>query len=427
MGSTGCKSLSDEMADRKPGPDSESAEVPAAKPSSAVTGPRISSLLQQHHELLIEQWIALVLSDPEVPEAHRLSEEALRDHIPRLLARMHDLLMAETTKLTAASAVRSSVIRGSVASPAQAHAHHRFANGYTLGHALREMTHFRATVVDLCGKEGARLEGQEAKLLQAMIDAALTTVAVEMEHAARNELEVERERLRQEVEFRERFMGILGHDLRNPLSAVINAATLLQESEYIPTSERWIVDRIAASADRMTRMISDLLDVTRARSGGRLPVRPAPTDLRVICLQVTEELKMVHQGRSILISSRGDTTGEWDADRIAQLVQNLVSNALDYSAAESSIRVAVHGRPGVALLRVHNSGPAIPPDLARTIFEPFQRGEDETRASDGLGLGLFIAHQIATSHGGSLEVRSGPVLGTTFTARLPRTSTPTHA
>ena len=376
-------------------------------------------LLSQHHEYLIEQWISLVLSDPEVPEANRLSEDALRDHIPRLLARMRDLLLAQTARFTPD---RSAEIKGSVDLPAQAHAKHRFANGYTLAHALREMTHFRATVVDLCGKEGARLEGQEAKLLQAMIDAALTTVAVEMEQAARADLEVERERLRQEVEFRERFMGILGHDLRNPLSAVLNAATLLQESESVPASDAWILQQITTSADRMARMISDLLDVTRARSGGRLPVRPGPTDLHAICLQVMEELKMVHRDRVIVLRARGETRGEWDADRIAQLVQNLVSNALDYSLAETKIRIAIHGGHAGALLRVHNRGPAIPPELADTIFEPFQRGEGEARTSDGLGLGLFISHQIATSHGGSLQVRSGPVLGTTFTATLPRTA-----
>ena len=386
------------------------------------SGPRIAALLHEHQELLIEQWIALVLSDPEVPEASRLSEVALRDHMPRLLTRMRDLLIEQTSK---PSTTARADISGSIASPAQAHALHRFASGYTLGHALREMTHFRATVVDLCGKEGACLEGQEAKLLQAMIDAALTTVAVEMEQAARNDLEIERERLRQEVEFRERFMGILGHDLRNPLSAIVNAATLLHESDSVPSTDVWVLQRISTSANRMTRMISDLLDVTRARSGGRLPVRPASADLHAICLQVAEEFKMVHQNRMIVVRSRGDTRGEWDADRIAQLVQNLVGNALDYSPAETSIQIAVHGGHKGVLVRVYNRGPAIPPDHARSIFEPFQRGADETRTSEGLGLGLFIAYQIATSHGGTLQVRSGPILGTTFTATLPRTTPPT--
>jgi signal transduction histidine kinase len=409
------------MGNNTSGPESTS--VPEAPASHSPTGPRIAALLSEHQEQLIEQWITLVLSDPEVPEANRLSEEALRDHIPRLLARMRDLLLAQSARLTPTVA-RHAEINGSVASSAQAHALHRFANGYTLGHALREMTHFRATVVDLCGKAGARLEGQEAKLLQAMIDAALTTVAVEMEQAARADLEVERERLRQEVAFRERFMGILGHDLRNPLSAIINAATLLQETESVPASEAWVLQQITTSADRMARMISDLLDVTRARSGGRLPVRPGSADLHAICLQVMEELRMVHQGRVIVLRARGETRGKWDADRIAQLVQNLVSNALDYSAAETSIRIAVHGGQARAVLRVHNRGPAIPPEQARSIFEPFQRGDGETRTSDGLGLGLFIAHQIATSHGGSLRVRSGPVLGTTFTATLPQSVPP---
>ena len=379
--------------------------------------PRISSLLHQHHELLIEQWIQLVLSDPEVPEANRLSEVALRDHIPRLLARMRDMLVAQAAR----SAANDAAIQISISSPAQAHAHHRFANGYTLGHAMREMTHFRATVVDLCGREGARLEGDEAKLLQAMIDAALITVAVEMEQAARTDLEIERERLRQEVEFRERFMGILGHDLRNPLSAVVNAATLLQESDYVPAQEAWILERITKSADRMARMISDLLDVTRARSGGRLAIRPSQVDLRALCLQVTEELKMVYQGRLVLVRGAGDTTGDWDADRIAQLVQNLTGNALDYSPGGTPVRIAIQSTGASVRLSIHNRGPTIPVEKMASIFEPFQRGGDEARPSNGLGLGLFIAAEIAASHGGTLRVRSGPIQGTTFILALPRT------
>ena len=376
--------------------------------------PRIASLLHEHHELLIEQWIQLVLRDPDVPEANRLSELDLRDHIPRLLARMRELLITQ--------AANQAAIQFGISHPAQAHALHRFANGYTLAHAMREMTHFRATVVDLCGREGARLEGDEAKHLQAIIDATLITVAVEMEQAARNELEVERERLRQEVEFRERFMGILGHDLRNPLSAVVNAATLLQESDYVPQTDTWILQRITTSADRMARMISDLLDVTRARNGGRLPIRPSRVDLRVICLQVTEELKMVYQDRVVLVRATGDTTGEWDADRIAQLVQNLAGNALDYSVGATPVRISIQARGGSVRLSVHNRGPSIPVEKMAAIFEPFQRGGDEMQPSNGLGLGLFIASQIAASHGGSLRVRSGPIQGTTFTASLPRTT-----
>jgi len=386
--------------------------------SLSTPAPRISSLLHEHHELLIEQWIQLVLNDPEVPEANRLSELALRDHIPRLLARMRELLIAQA----AMSAANDAAIQFSVSSSAQAHALHRFANGYTLAHAMREMTHFRATVLDLCGREGARLEGEEAKLLQAMIDAALVTVAVEMEQAARNDLEIERERLRQEVDFRERFMGILGHDLRNPLSAVVNAATLLHESAYVPPEDAWILQRITTSADRMARMISDLLDVTRARNGGQLPIRPSRVDLRVICLQVTEELKMVYRDRMILVRSTGDTTGEWDADRIAQLVQNLAGNALDYSVGETPVRIAIHVGPTSVRLHVHNRGPTIPVEKMAAIFEPFQRGGDETQPSNGLGLGLFITAEIAAVHGGSLRVRSGPIQGTTFTVSLPRTA-----
>lgn len=386
--------------------------------SPPTPAPRIASLLHEHHELLIEQWIQLVLSDPEVPEANRLTELALRDHIPRLLARMRDLLVAQSARLAATTA--SDRAAHQVSSFAQAHALHRFANGYTLGHAMREMTHFRAAVVDLCGREGARLEGEEAKLLQAMIDAALITVAVEMEQAARNDLEIERERLRQEVEFRERFMGILGHDLRNPLSAVVNAATLLHESEYVPASDTWILQRITTSAGRMARMISDLLDVTRARSGGHLPVRTGRVDLGIICGQVVEELRMVHQGRTILVRAQGDLTGEWDADRISQLIQNLVGNAIDYGEPNMPVRIALHGTEGAVRLSVHNRGPSIPADRAAAIFEPFQRGAAETQTSQGLGLGLFIAAQIAASHEGALRVRSGKIQGTTFTARLPR-------
>jgi len=231
---------------------------------------------------------------------------------------------------------------------------------------------------------------------------------------------LEQELARQRSEFEQQLLGIVGHDLRNPLSAIFVSAELLKMRV---TDERLTrpLSRIISSAERATGIIRDLLDLTRIRMGGAIPVQPKPTDFNEVVRQVVEEYRASHPERDLQLSQPQEGQGEWDADRLAQVVSNLVSNALQYSPAGTPIRVEMEATEHEVRLRVHNAGPRIPEALQPYIFEPFKRGHEDT-ASKSLGLGLFIVERIVSAHGGTIECRSTDSEGTTFLVRLPRTA-----
>lgn len=227
--------------------------------------------------------------------------------------------------------------------------------------------------------------------------------------------------LRQTAEFRERFLGIVSHDLRNPLGAILLSARTLLRAEGPSESQRRALQRIVTSAERMGRMINELLDLTRARLGGGIPLSRQPVELRGLCQQVLEELEATHPGREIRVHAEGNLQGEWDADRLNQLLGNLGKNALDYSPEGTPVDLSLVDEGEWVRVEVHNQGPPIPEEHLASLFEPFRRARrEEDSASSGLGLGLFIADQIVQAHGGSIGVRSTAEAGTTFSVRLPR-------
>ncbi|MGA9521324.1 MAG: PAS domain S-box protein, partial [Myxococcaceae bacterium] len=200
------------------------------------------------------------------------------------------------------------------------------------------------------------------------------------------------ELLERQAHFREQFIGILGHDLRNPLSAISVASQLLLR-QGLPETQTRLVSRIAASADRMVGMISDLLDLTRARLGGGIPVTPRIVNLRDVCRHVVEEHELAHPEGAISFDTHGSFWGEWDPDRIAQVLSNLVGNALEHGSQATPVRVSLsEAGPEAVRFAVHNEGPAIPAETLPLLFDPFRRGAQtgSGRGSRGLGLGLYI-------------------------------------
>jgi signal transduction histidine kinase len=231
--------------------------------------------------------------------------------------------------------------------------------------------------------------------------------------------------MEQAVRFSELFAGMLGHDLRNPLSAITTSAELLArraESDRISKP----VSRILASAERMERMIGQLLDFTRIRLGQGLPQEAAPVDLGELARAIIDELEPVFERRIELISV-GSVQGTWDRDRLSQLLSNLAANACQHGALGEPIVVRLDGsRADAVTLEITNGG-LIPPELKPRIFEPFRRARSRTRApadrpdrSSGLGLGLHISEQIAQALDGSIGVVSEPETGTCFRVQLPR-------
>jgi signal transduction histidine kinase len=228
-------------------------------------------------------------------------------------------------------------------------------------------------------------------------------------------------RMRQTAEFRERFLGVVSHDLRNPLNAILLSANALLHTEGIPASHTKMVRRIVTSGERMVRMIGELLDFTRGRLGGGIPIHPQPANLRHLCRHVLEELEVSHPGRELRLKAEGHFLGTWDPDRLTQLLGNLGKNALDYSPASTSVDFTLHDEGDTVRVEVHNEGPPIPCALLSGVFEPFRRAvEGDGHPTSGLGLGLYIVERIAQAHGGTVAVRSTGEEGTTFTLRLPR-------
>jgi signal transduction histidine kinase len=234
---------------------------------------------------------------------------------------------------------------------------------------------------------------------------------IEREHAAL----VEAEQI-----FRERLLGIVGHDLRNPLAAIDSWVQLLKLSPALGASERTAAVRIGGSVERMRRMIEQLLDFTRARQAGGIPIAPRVVDLGAICRGVVEELASAHPGRLDFHAEGADLVGHWDGDRLAQVVSNLAGNALRHGDG-GSITLRAFGAAGSVRLDVHNSGRAIPAADLPYLFDPYRRGRSASHGTgDNLGLGLYIVQQIVRAHGGSIRVHSTDAEGTTFTVELPR-------
>ncbi len=213
----------------------------------------------------------------------------------------------------------------------------------------------------------------------------------------------------------ELLLGIVGHDLRNPLDSILMGTSILLEHGELPPPHVKTLMRVRSSSRRMVRMIADLLDFQRSRQGG-LPIARTPVALRDVIAQVVEEMEVSHPTRAITFSDNGRAMGSWDADRFAQLVSNLVGNALQHSPVSTAVDVSMKESGDAIVIEVANEHASpIPADALRRLFEPFRRGPK----SSGLGLGLYIVKQIAAAHGGSVEAISRADR-TSFTVTLPR-------
>ncbi len=213
---------------------------------------------------------------------------------------------------------------------------------------------------------------------------------------------------------KDRLMGIASHDLKNPLSAVKMGAQLLARSERLNDHERQVVAHIAASAERMSRLISQLLDLTRVRLGGGLALERKEVELVPLIHALVEETRL---GAGRTIEERlAPVTVNADPDRLAQVVSNLLSNAAKHGEPSAPIVVRLREVEGRAELCVENRGEPISPSMLDTLFEPFVQGPDAAR--DGLGLGLFISREVMHAHGGTLTVSSSVEGVTRFVAAL---------
>ncbi len=232
-------------------------------------------------------------------------------------------------------------------------------------------------------------------------------------------------------EFQERFIAILGHDLRNPLSAIDMGVSILrqrleetEETEAEDDTEIRVLDRMKASSRRMSRMIEQILDLTRTRLGGGLGLRPTVMNLARTIHATVEELRIAHPTRAIELQCPPSLLGTWDSDRLEQVFSNLIGNAVHYGRPDRPVQIVALDSGDDVIVSVHNDGTPIPQTLQGQLFNPFRRGERDSKAvgTAGIGLGLYISSEIVLAHGGTIELRSTAVEGTTFRVTLPRSA-----
>jgi signal transduction histidine kinase len=223
-----------------------------------------------------------------------------------------------------------------------------------------------------------------------------------------------REKLEAAAQMRDRFTSVLGHDLRNPLSTVLMGAQQIARSDASDGIRR-TANRLTRAAERMQRLVGDLLDLVRVREGGEILLRPRPTDLAVLAREIVSEFELAHPERRIVVETSGAVVGEWDADRLAQICSNLLSNAIRHGANDANVSMRVAATNDNATLTVENRGSPIPIEIRPHLFDPFRRG---STSGHGLGLGLFIVREVARAHGGDVAFTSDDER-TAFTVRLP--------
>jgi signal transduction histidine kinase len=337
---------------------------------------------------------------------------ALRDHAKEMLGVIaRDLEMPQTERQQADKAKgESDADEHQAPTAAQEHGAGRAESGFTVAQMVSEFRALRASVLRLWSKQQrdvAVTDLEDATRFNESIDQAIAESVT---------------RFTQEVsQSKERFLAILGHDLRTPLGAIITSTGFILDTGELAEPYHTLITRIASSARRMNQLVTDLLEFMRTRFGDTIPVVRGEMDARRMVLDVVAEVAASNPSSTLQIETSGELRGHWDRDRLTQALTNLVGNAVHHGSDKWPIKVAAHGALEEVVISVHNKGPIIRREELGPIFQAMTRGSsDGSRDRRHLGLGLYIVDKIVAAHGGSIDVRSSEDEGTTFTVHLPR-------
>jgi signal transduction histidine kinase len=376
---------------------------------------KLSDFLRSHAKEILCAWDEFASTVEHVGKA--LDQRALRDHAAQILqAIAADLDRPQSdAQQIAKSRGETDRAEGSADSAAETHADTRIQAGFAIDAMITEYRALRASVLRMWAADKHGDVPREDELRQ------LTRFNEAIDQALAESVARYTEQVRHYTNL---FMGMLGHDIRNPLGTIrLSAQLLIRRGDLTADAAAPIVN----SARRIQDIVELIVDFSRAQADGAMPVHPVPCDLGRLVRDVVEETRVRHP-LALMEIEVAEEHGEWDKGRIGQLLSNLLQNALSYGSRTETVTVRLKGHPDVIALSVNNRGPIIPFADRERLFEPRARGTnaDEERAPEGLGLGLYICREIVKAHGGTLSLTSNAIDGTTFTAQLPRVATGTQ-
>ena len=371
----------------------------------------ISDFITLRMETILVEWEAFASTFGAA--ADKMSSHELRDHARQILEyAANDIRQAESTHETLAKSQGRSAYPTRDESASSIHGRLRYASGFTLLQLIAEYRALRASVLKLWQQECPLVSAASVNDMMRFneaIDQSLAEAAVAYNAKLSDTRDV--------------FLAILGHDLRSPLAATATAGAYLSRPGAFDDQVVQTGERITRSAATMTTMVNDLLGLARTQLGDGIPIERRDCDLLDMCRWAIEDANAAHPRAQFELRASGDLTGSFDLARLQQLLTNLANNAAQYGTPKTPIVIYATGDSDRVVLKVHNHGAAIPtqalPDLFSLLVQlPEQDGNPRPRNS--LGLGLYVAKQIAVAHGGDIDVASDGVAGTIFTAVVPR-------
>ncbi len=376
---------------------------------------RLASFITENLEEILVEWEAFASS--LLAPGQVMTSLALRDHASQILLAIAEDIESSQTDLEQAYKSKGCVqIAEATRTAAMTHGALRHLAGFDLRQLAAEFRALRASVLRLWLKRGVADESAfyEMTRFNEAIDQALAeSISNYSDEVARS---------------RDTFLAILGHDLRSPLSAIANSGLFLSAPGLLPAGAPLeAARRVTRGAARMTAMIRDLLEYTRARLGRSIPLAPEAGDMEHVCRLAYDEIRAIHPERAFRLELSGDLKGRFDPERLQQVLSNLLNNAVRHGEKLEPITLSAHGDADKVTLRVKNRGRPIPADQLQVIFNPLVQipsglVDEDADASTSLGLGLYIAREIVEMHGGTIEAESSAGDGTVFSARLPRAS-----
>lgn len=375
---------------------------------------RLSTFIGNNLDAILAHWVAFARE--QAPHAANLDVVALLDHgrliLEEIAADMrrpqNDAERQAKSEGNSASASQSNDV------PSRSHARQRERQGFEVEQLVAEYRALRATVLRLWVADSNEAQVQDLEDITRFNEAVDQAIAESLKVFV---AEVNRSR--------DLFLGILGHDLRGPLSTISACVAVEMRARPSGSPQSAVILRSVA---QMRALLDDMVEYTRHRLGSELAIDPSSLQLDHFVRNTLEEIQAISRGHALELDVRGDMQGEWDARRLHQALSNLVFNAMKYGVPDAPIHISLDGTSeDEVVLGVQNSGKSIPPTLMARLFDPLVRqgGEDEGADSQvagaNLGLGLYVVQQIAKAHGGIVAVTSD-ASATRFELRLPRIS-----